>query len=302
MSLDFLRQKQRLRSGVTSDGRPSLTYTLGYLVKSDSQTELSVADVLSALGLRPGSPFGEDPNATLQDVDIDRLSTLPPHCRWTVDIIYATNAKVPENDSNDPTQMRVKMSKRFAELGKYIIADKNGNLALNSAKEPFKGGVPVSTFPNTFVYEWRRNVPTRGFHGTVNLNQFNGCDPGTLLCLITSELQYEGAWIYWHETIEMRYDPDGWNPKPANAGFKQRQWLDDGSDYTIVDCLDDNKQPFSDPQPLYDATADEDWVSGPKLEGTMIPVSARPADCVYVTVDHFTETQFEKIGVREFPE
>lgn len=298
MTTTFERVKQRMRSGVSSDGRTTFTYSLTYLAKSDSVTELSVADVLTALGQRAGSPFGEDPSATLQDVDIDRKLTIAPHCAWDVMIVYATNAKVPENDSPDPTQHRVKRSKRFAELSKHIIKDRAGSLIVNSAGEPYPSGVPASTFPNTFVYEWARNVPTRGYHGTVNLNTFNGCSPGTLLCLISSEEVYEGAYHFWRETIEMRHDPDGWQPSMVDAGLKERIYS--GASYILADCRDSQKQKFTDPQPLYSAASEAG--NSAKKRGTMVPFSDRPAGCVFVEVDHFEETAFEQIGVQEFPE
>src|SRR5690348_1999503 len=99
--------------GVSSDGRPSISYTLGYLAESNSPTELSVIDVMNELGLSAGSAFGDDPNATLQKMKIKRLTTIAPYCAWDIGIVFATNAKVPENPSQDPTQMRVKMSKRY---------------------------------------------------------------------------------------------------------------------------------------------------------------------------------------------
>lgn len=299
------RTGQELTLGVSSDGRPSLEYMLSYLFRSDSATELTVAGVLSSLGLRAGSAFADDPNATLQRIRIARRLTRPPHCAWDVNIVFATNAKVPENDSQDPTQQRVKRYKRFSEQARQAIKDRNGTLIVNSATETFEDGVPVTDYPFSYIYEWNRSVPTRGFHGKINANTFNGCVAGTLLCLIQSEEIYEGSWVYWKETIEMRHNPLGWQPSPVNAGKKQRRWYGTYQDdeFYLTDCLDGNHQPTQVPQPLYDATADEGRGPGdPRLEGTMIPVANRPTDCVFVEVDHFETAQFEKIGVREFPE
>lgn len=292
----FERMKQKLKLGVSSDGRQTRTYNLEYLAKSTSNTELTVQDVLSGLGLTTGSTFADDGNATLADIEIDRLPTIVPYCRWSVSIVYATNAKVPENNSDDPTQFRVKRSKKYSELTKFIIKDRAGNLIINAAKEPYKDGVPVADYPNTFCYDWNRATPTRGYHETVNQSTFNGCQPGTLLCLITTEEVFEGSYNYWHENIEMRYNPDGWNPQPLNAGTKEMSYTGTTAN-GLVECKDLHRQPCTEPQPLYDGT-----VSGlTKQAGMMVPISDRPGGCVYLTVDHYQQTQFEKIGVREFP-
>ncbi len=297
MTTTFERMGQRLRNGVSSDGRPSLSYMLKYLFKSNSVSELSVIDVQAALGLRPGAGFADDPNATLQEIDIDRRMTIPPHCAWDVLVNYATNARVPENDSQDPTEMRVKMSKRFGEYSKTIIKGRDGVLIINAAGEPFKGGVAVPTFPYSFVYEWNRKTPTIGFHETINQNTFNGVEPGNLICLISSELVYEGGYgSYWKETIEMRHNPDGWNPSPMNAGTKERI----AGLTKLRDCTDGHGQKYDEPQPLYDEESeDEDPLH---IEGTMVPESDRPAGVKFLEVDHFVESNFVNIGVREFPE
>lgn len=294
MSFTFERQKQKLTLGVSSDGRPTRTYSLFYLCKSDSQTELSVADVCNGLGLRVGSPFSEDANATLGPIEIDRLRTRVPHCAWSVSLQFGTNIKVPENESEDPTQMRVKRSKRYTEQPTSIIKDREGVLIVNAAGEPFAAGVAVADYPFAFVYEWNRQVPTRGFHKKLNKNTFNGCEPGTLLCLIQNVEVFEGAWNYWSETIEMRHKPEGWQPQPLNAGLKEIRYT--GVVNTLVNCTDGNGQNCTEPQPLYDGTT----LDG--LAGQMIPLANRPEHCVYIDVDHFEEIEFEKIGVREFPE
>lgn len=292
--MEFFRLKQRMRPSISSDGRLSVAYTLGYLVTSNSATELSVRDVYSGLGLRPGIPFSEDPNATLQDMEIDRRETTAPYCAWDVEITFATNAKVPESDSQDPTQQRVRMSKRFFEAPKNIIRNRNGSLIINAAGDPFTGGVAAADFPFSFVYEWNRYTPTRGFHKKINANTFNGCEPGTLVCLISCEKVYEGAWEYWRETIEMRNNPEGWNPSPLNAGLREIKY--NIGDNTLAAIVDAYGQPVSEPQPLYDGSS----LDG--LKGTVVQPSDRPASCKYIDVDHFEQAAFEKIGVPEFPE
>lgn len=293
MGFEFLRQKQKLKLGVSSDGRPSKTYTLGYLFSSDSATELSVVDVAAILQLQPGSPFSEDPNATLGDIEIDRLPTVEPHCFWNVDIVYATNAKVPENDSQEPTQQRVKRSARYSETTEYIIKDRHGTLIVNTAGDPFSDGIPARKWPRTFTYEWNRATPTIGFHGTINKNTFNGCEPGTLVCLIDHTEEFEGGYSpYWRETIVMIHDPNGWQPRPLNAGFKSKRRVTLGGGIGTIDyyedILDSHLQKVDVPSPL-------------DANGAAIPLSQRPDACIYIDVDHLPETEFELIGVREFP-
>lgn len=296
MSVDFLRVKQKLRSVMQSDGSMQDTYDLVYLAKSDDVTELSVVDVKNYLGLRTGQPFGDDPNATLGDIEIDRRATIPPHCAWDVRLSFATGARVPQSDSQDPTQWRTKRSKRYREITRYIVKDRDDKLIVNAAGDPYPGGVPAPDYPSIFVYDWNRNVKTDdAFHGSINLNAFNGCDPFTLLCLITSEEVFEGAFHYWKETIEMHYDKYGWKIKPVNAGLKQLYYPPAGGDPQKVDCLDDQNQPLPDPQPLYDGTR-----AGTK-KGQMVAIADRPDKCDFLTVEHFEIKDFSKIGVSQFP-
>lgn len=288
MTVTFLRTKQKLKFKAASDGSISRTYTLKYLAASDSITELSVLDCLSALGLQAGAPFAQDGNATLEDCEVDRLDTVPPHCAWDVTLTYSTQAKAPQSDTQDPTQWRTKRSKRYRELPRSIIRDKNDKLIVNAAGDPPSGGVPITDYPWIFVYEWNRNVPTSDtFHASINLAKFNNCDPFTLLCLIHSEEVYEGAFHYWKETIEMHYDALGWKPKPVNAGLYQ---LKSGSK---VPCRDDQNQPAAEPQPLHDGTFG--------AVGLMVATVDRPDKCGFVTVDHYKTSDFTKIGVQQFP-
>lgn len=288
MTLSFARTKQRMKLKAASDGSIGRTYTLRYLAKSDSATELSVLDVLSSLGFQAGSPFAQDGNATLEDIEIDRLETIPPYCRWEVSIVFDTQARAPQSDTSDPTQWRVKRSKRYRELPRSIIKDRNEKPILNAAGDPFAGGIPVTDYPWIFVYEWNRNVPTSDvFHASMNQAKFNGCDPYTLLCLIHSEEVYEGAFHYWKETIEMHYDAQGWKPKPVNAGLQQ---LIAGE---AVPCRDGQNQPCAEPQPLHDGTFG--------AVGLMVKVTDRPDKCGFVTVDHYRAADFTKIGVQQFP-
>ncbi len=293
--LEFERKGQKLRYTMSSDGRLQANYTLKYLAKSSSYTELTVLDVKQALGLTPGSLFADDPTCSLGDIDVDRAPSIPPYCYWEVNLGYSSGSPVPESDSPDPTQRRIKMDKGYRELGRNIIRDMNGKLIVNSTGDPYAAGIPVTDYPETFVYQWARNIPTKGFHKTINLNKFNGCDPFTLICLIKSGLAYEGAYRFWEETIEMHYDPLGWKPRPLNAGLKQRK----AGLTKMIDILDANMQPVTEPQPLYDDQSETDDSS--HISGTEVPRSDRPNGCKFITVENFKITNFAKIGVPEFP-
>ncbi|TXI90407.1 MAG: hypothetical protein E6Q40_00930 [Cupriavidus sp.] len=291
-----IRRGQKKKRTVGTDGKVRVSYTLKYIFKSESATELTVLDVYNLLGITEGSLFADDPTCSLGEIDIDRTASKPPQQAWLVELTYSNEAPVPENASPDPTQRRIKMDKGYRELTRNIIKDKNGKAILNAAGDPYQSGVPVTTYPETFNYQWARNTPSKGFHQTINLNKFNGCDPFTLMCLVKSSLEYEGSYRFWNESIEMIYDPLGWKPRPLNAGIRQRK----AGLTKLIDILDAFQQPVTEPQPLYDAASED--ADSSHIEGTEVPVSDRPNGCTYVTVEYFDIKDFAKIGVPEFPQ
>lgn len=296
MSYTFERRGQKMKFKTNSDGSLGRDYMLRYFATSNSATDLSVVDVLAGLGLQAGSTLQQDANAILGEIEVDRLPTIPPCMAWDVALNYSTKANSPQNTSSDPTQWRTKRSQRYRELTRNIIKHQDGTLIVNAAGEPLPGGVPVADYPYTFVYEWNRNVPTKKeFHKSVNQNRFNGCDPGTLLCLISREEVHEGSFHYWKETIEMHYDENGWQPSPVNAGLNQRK----AGLTKLIPIRDAEGQPVSQAEPLYDAESESD--NPAHVEGTVVPIDDRPDGCKFIPIDWYRETDFKKIGVNEFP-
>lgn len=281
-------------SVVESDGRIVNTYTVGYLYQTDSATRPTAADITADLGISPGSPFGDDANATAKSVKIKALKARPPHCKYTAVVTWATNAAVPATVSTDPTTRRVLWSIKPTIQQTYIFEDKNDELIVNTAGQPFDGGVPVDIRRGTVVA--RRTIDATGYNkstvlansGKVNSVTYLGGAPGTVQVDIEAEEKWEGAYHTWEETYTFVYNPRGHQPLIANAGFFQRTGV--GSNDLLrlterdLDGTSPTDNPLQEPEPLDD-------------DGIMVPVSARPASCTFVTVDFFDAMDFATFGL-----
>ena len=59
--------------------------------------------------------------------------------------------------------------------------------------------------------------------GKLNKRPFFNAPPGTIKVDISGSERYEGDRHVWELVYQFAYDPRGWQPKPMNAGFFQRE-------------------------------------------------------------------------------
>lgn len=282
------------KSEVQSDGRCVSSYMRKYLVRTDSPVLLSEGVVAAAVGIVRGSPIAGDTNAICHSVEITPgpVPTRPPFLAYFATYHFSTAAVAPEEVDDDPTTTRTVWSIAPQIQSRYIIRDRHGKLIVNTAGQPFDGGIPVDVRLGTITATRKKDAA--GYDkdavlrdsGKLNSVTFLGAPPGTVQVDISAAERYEGAYHYWEETYTFCYDPLGWQPKPVSAGFHQ---LDGGGDLQRILNSD-----------LGDTQAPDDPVQEPEpldADGALVPVDERPDSCVFVEVDYFETMDFADFGL-----
>lgn len=279
-------------AGVTlnSDGR--LVKTFHRRHRSKSTEEINIDAVHAAIGVLPGAPHPTWPYATCRSIKSTREMTREPHCAWITDYEYSTEAAAPSDESTsstDPTARNVKRRTGTMQQQRFIIRDRLGVMITDAAGSPFDGGVPVTDYLGTLVFE-RDEVHSSTsmsqavvLSGKINSDTYMGCSPGTLMMEVNGDEKREGSYHFWSFTYSMVYDKDGWQPRPANAGLYERH-------AGGVRRITFDGKPAQEPQPLFPSTS-----SG--RPGEMIPNTLRPAACNFIEVDHYNTLAFSSLGL-----
>ena len=253
-----------------NQGRIIRTYSHKRLVRTN--VDGNTKQVGDALGYALGQPFSNDSYALLGSIGIDRKPTGNGHYWWDVSLEYSTDATPAFENSVDPTKQRVKRYWGTTEQTLYIVRDRNGNLIVNGANQPFDGGIPVTMDLPTLTYEL--NIGTfsgalaTAWSNSLNSSSYSGADAKTLRMKVTAEETFEGTFTFWKTKVEMSYFPLTWVPRPINAGLYQ---LISGQ---LARCRDRDRQDATSPMPLY-------------ADGSQIPVAALPGDSNVIDVDWF---------------
>lgn len=282
-------------SVVQSDGRLVNDYTRTYLFRTDSPTRPTSAEIAALIGIVIGSPIDGDPKAICHKAKIGPgpVMTKPPFLAYLATYEWSTAAPKPETVSSDPTTRRTIWSISPTIQSRYIVKDRNGQLIVNTAGDPYDGGVPVDVRLGTVTAN--RIKDADGYDkesvlansGKINSETYLGAEPGTLQVDITASEKYEGAYHFWEETYTFSYDKEGWQPRPVNAGFFH---LGDGVKNRIT-----NKD--EDPDTSVDPTGLTQEPSPLDADGEIIPRENRPDDCIFVEVDYYEEMNFETFGL-----
>ena len=296
-------------SEVQTDGRCVSKYTRKYLVLTDAPGFVSEADVAAAVGITRGSPLAADTNAICYSaaVDMGPTMTRPPYQARHATYQFSTDAPLPDSDDDDPTTRRVLWSIAPTIQSTYVIQDRHGDLIVNAAGQPFDGGIPVDIRMGTVTAT--RNIDAAGYNkstvmansGKLNSVTYLGGAPGTVQVDISATETYEGAFHFWKETYTFSYNPKGWQPKPANAGFFQLDDDDNPVRITNGDLGDTAgtdalaADPVQEPEPLYDAASEA--ADPAHKKGTVVPYSDRPNGCTFVEVDYFASMDFSTFGL-----
>lgn len=284
MAFSYGLEVDTMKLTVGQDARLVKKYHRVYLANSD--VEMTLDEVAAAIGILPGSGHIDWSFATCNEIGVDRLTSREPFCWWRVTYDWATNAVVPEDNADtSPTLRRVMRSTNNTQQQRFIIKDKNGVLITDAAGSPFDGGVPVTDYMGSMVFERDEDHDASKMSqavlltGKLNSVTFMGCAPGTLMLEVVGKEKWEGDYHFWTFTYTMHYDKDGHQPHPLNAGLYQKVGTQ------RVRILEDDGKPSQEPQPL---TA---------FSGTVVPVANRPALCNFITVDHYNSFDFASLGL-----
>jgi hypothetical protein len=270
------------------DGRIVRTHRRMYRCTHDFV--VSNLQVLALLGVAQGDTHPDDPLATLVSAPVKRkdvIATGGARPMWEVTLNYSTDAPaIVSQNSDDPTQLRVKRWWSTTEEQRYIIKDRNGLLIVNTAKVPPAGGIPVNIELPVLVYE-RNEADFSGatatlWSGSINISAFSGAAPKTLKLKVTGEEQYEAKSHFWRVRYEMVYDENGWNPRWVNAGT--HEW--DPINQKLIPCLDELLQPVTEPVPLDSM--------GQQIDPSLLPDAA-----IINEVDYRRLREFQLLGLSE---
>lgn len=295
----------KAKSTIQQDGRLNKSYTITYLYQTTAGSRPTDATIISDIGVSPGSPYGDDANATAGDAEIEHLMTRAPHCKAEVTIIWATNNPNPVSTSTDPSSVRTLWDLQTIIQQRYIIKDRNGKLIVNAAGQPFDGGVPVDVRLGQATAKLK--VLTANFDksvvmkhsGKINSATYLGAAAGTLQVDISASQAVEGSYDFFNVTYVFTYDPLGHQPKPANVGFFQTTstagivvpiTVGDLSDPQTSDATK-----VQEPEPLYDQAAEDADGTHVIKKGRVVPYDKRPDGCSFVTVDYFPSLAFSTL-------
>ena len=282
-------------SKIDSSGQIITKYKRTYLYRTDAASPPTDAQITTDVGIFPGSPHPDDSSATCQRVEISHGvgPTKCPHFARHVAVEWSTAAPYPNTVSTDPTTMRTTWSIGATIQSRYIVQDRNGSMILNAAGQPFDGGIPVAVRLGTAVA--RRNITAAGYNkntvlalsGKLNSTSFLGGAAKTVQVDVSAEEKYEGGYHFWTETYTFAYDPEGWQPKPMNAGFFQIV----GGVLERIRNRDVHPSTTVDPEGLVQEPE-------PLLEsGAIVPLASRPASCNFIEVDAYATTNFNSLGL-----
>lgn len=275
------------KSSLGQDGRINKTYTNTYLYRTSSGTPTD-ADITADIGIAPGSPYADDATATAGEANIEWLMSRAPFFRAEVTITWATNNPVPNTDSTDPATVRPLWDLQTTVQQRHITKDRLGEIIRHTNGFPPDGGIPVdvpigqaTVTVNVLDADFDYGAVQK-HAGKRNKYTYLGAAPGTLQVYLKAKEKVEGAAHFWAVDYTFAYDPAGWQPKFASAGFYQLGALDVPVPITFGDLAtpptsDSTKVP--EPEPL-------------DSSGHVVPYADRPGLCAFQTVNAFDELDF----------
>ena len=190
------------------------------------------------------SPYPADPWAYLINKSAQRHSSWD---FWKVSLDY--NTKIPfdptqadENPLNRPPIFRVSTNK----LTKIVTEDADGLPYLNSAGDPFEGGVELADSRAFYSITWNADLSSLPDHefmklqNKVNSDTYRGFIAGRLLvCDVTSEYAFENGVGHYKRTAQVEDKEDGWNPvRRLDQGYRAKgMQIKDASNVAPIDIF-----------------------------------------------------------------
>ena len=230
------------------------TNNQGKIVRNYNHKRLVVTDSLmnsvelwNQLGYTLGQTYSNDDWAVLTNWDAS-IDVSSGKFKWDIDLQFSTEGTPTFENSIDPTKQRIVRTWQTVEQTMYIVRDREKAMIVNTANQPYDGGIPVTIELPTLTYEFNQ-FNFSGSTGTqyansLNSDTFSGAEPETLKLKIGAKETYEGQYRFWAMRYEMSYFPFGWQPQPINAGLYQ---LVSGK---LTRCKDRDNQDATSPMPL----------------------------------------------------
>jgi hypothetical protein len=277
-----------LSNGWVSEKATFTTNNQGKIIRNYNHKRLITTDQLmnsvdlfNAAGYVLGQTFSNDQWAVLTSWS-PSITVEDGKYKWDLDLEYSTEGTPSYQNSIDPTKQRIVRTWQTQEQTLYIVRDRNFNLIVNSANQPYDGGIPVSIELPTLTYEFNQfnfsGSTATSYSNSLNSDHFSGAAPETLRLKISAKETFEGQYQFWATRYEMAYFPLGWQPQPVNAGLYQ---LISGK---LTRCKDRDQQDATSPMPL-----DEN--------GLQIPIADLP-DAAYVNkIEFFNTGPFGSLGM-----
>ena len=276
-------------ASVTTDGIPVLTYAEQWRLKDNSGTWVGShqarLNFTTATGIAPGAPYADYQFATCRRIRVKRQRTRVPFQAWTIDVEWSTETQ--KMDDPNPANRRWIREVSDSDQQRFIIRDRNNKLIVDTAGTPFDGGVPINVKLTT--YNWEHNVDWSNYNlnsigeysGKINSDTFLGKPPGTLMLAYRAKENWEGIYHFATEFYTIIYDPQGWKPKPANAGL---YYIDDTVNPKKRTRIKVDGKDAIEPEPL-------------DKNGAMIDYTRRPQDCIFVEVDYYNPIPFSSLNL-----
>jgi len=277
---------------IGSDGKPVIEITETYLMQDSTSSRVYInaarLNFHTATGIIPGAAHASTSIMRYRKVDPKRMATRQPYQQWTVTCTATTDC--PLIDDPNPASRRWKRSVTDSDQQRFIFRDRDDKLIVDKAGTPFDGGIPVNV--KLITYKWQHNTDWSVYNlgtignisGTINSDSFLGKDPYTLMLTYAATEEWEGEYHFASEEFTIIYDPQGWRPKPANAGLYELYSSSIYSNATKRRRIKVDGKDAIEPEPLTTA-------------GAVIPYTQRPDACNFITVDYYREIAFSDLGL-----
>jgi hypothetical protein len=186
--------------------------------------------------LFPVAPFAPHPSLaslTARSFNFTRISASNVQSEWTVQIEYSDEpisaADKEKQEQSDPTLRGLKLEVYSAAYGKLVTKDRNGQLMLTSAGEPYPA---YEIDDDRWVISGERNyaagsIPSWAWEYQHKLNAASITVKGRVLdaetCKMSSirisPIQLENATLFETLRFEIQYRRGGWKAERLDAGF-----------------------------------------------------------------------------------
>ena len=259
-------------------------YTVAYTAYQQpiaTATEIDFEAAANAFGLSRGSTHPNVRNAWLVDLNGSTdIGTV-----WNAVATYSTNPGIAViNNEDDPTIEPARISWDGENFQQVAFTDKNNNLIVNSAGDPYDPPLMKDfSRPTCSVRKYMTSVPAAilTYPDRINSDTFivDGLSvaPGKAKCkrISVSEMQTRNGIQFREVTIVLHFAADGWTRKVLDAGLRYKYFSTPDATYKRAPIVDKDEQGV------------QTYVTAPvPLDGNGVKLDdPSPSSCVYRSYD-----------------